>query len=262
MLGRKGAIFGTRLCEKCGKEFTPRSGPQKYCDDCKKIVRKEIGRKHRAVEKERRKNEKCCICGGPFGETINGKPYCWKHRRRYRKYGTFDLPGRTPLSTISVQGGTLKITTPAGKLILADAEDIDKIKGKSWRVTSHGYAATTENGLVVYMHRLIMKDLLREGHEIDHANGNKADNRKCNLRVCQHKENARNLGIQKNNTSGFPGVWENGRGKYRASIMVDYKEIYLGTYPTLEKAVEAREKAEDKYHGKFAGHIRREQSKN
>ena len=42
--------------------------------------------------------------------------------------------------------------------------------------------------------------------EIDHINGNKHDNRLCNLRACTTAENRRNMPIRKNKTSQYSGV--------------------------------------------------------
>ena len=42
--------------------------------------------------------------------------------------------------------------------------------------------------------------------EIDHINGNRQDNRICNLREVDRYENAKNTKTPKNNTSGFIGV--------------------------------------------------------
>lgn len=193
---------------------------------------------------------------------IHGKPYCHKHRSRFRKYGSFDIPKRPPTSDIEFEGDCLKITTTKGEVILADRSDYDLIKNFSWFVSSTGYATTGSGKTQVYMHRLVMREYLTDGKEIDHANGNGLDNRKNNLRVCNHRENLRNLAVQKNNTSGYPGVYKDRYGNYKVMIMVDYKSIVVGTYPTFEQAVAARKRAEDDYHGEFAGHIRREMKNN
>lgn len=259
----KKARFQERICVRCGKLFTPSSGTQKYCSTCKKDVTREKSSRFRKMQKERGKQLQCCICGAPFGEMVHGKPYCWKHRARYQKYKSFDLPGRAhpPICSFEIEGETLTITTAKKEKILADAEDFEILKDLSWRLNSNGYAVSGSRGSDVYMHRLVMKERLTEGEEIDHINGDTADNRKKNLRICEHKENLRNLGIQKNNTSGHPGVYLTATGKYRAIITADYKAINLGTFDTFEEAVSVRRDAEDRYHGIFAGHIRREMKK-
>lgn len=55
--------------------------------------------------------------------------------------------------------------------------------------------------------------------------------------------------LSKDNTSGFKGVsYAKDRKKYRAYITIKKKQIKLGDFNTLEEAVEARRKAEEKYH--------------
>lgn len=54
--------------------------------------------------------------------------------------------------------------------------------------------------------------------------------------------------LHKNNKTGHKGViYAKDRNKYRASICFQRKVISLGYYATLEEAVEARKKAEEKY---------------
>lgn len=244
--------FTPKHCSMCGEMFTPTSGVQIHCEKCKEIARIETSRRFRKNQKERMKDTKCCLCGGDFGEMIEGKPYCHKHRSRYRKYHTFDLPDKVSTSTFEIKGDELLVTTKSNETILCDADDFGKVKDFSWYVSSSGYAATTDNGMLMYMHRLIKKDELQADEEVDHINGNPLDNRKVNLRVCSHKENLRNLGVQKNNTSGYPGVHKLKSGRFRALIMIDYRSIDLGTYATFEEAVAARKDAEKLYFGEFA----------
>ena len=53
------------------------------------------------------------------------------------------------------------------------------------------------------------------------------------------------------NTSGFQGVCRMRNGKYRALIGFKGERFYLGTYDCMEKAVEARLKAEREIHEAF-----------
>ncbi|MDQ0154927.1 hypothetical protein [Robertmurraya andreesenii] len=59
--------------------------------------------------------------------------------------------------------------------------------------------------------------------------------------------------IQKNNTTGVKGVTTKkykDKTKYMAQLGYKGKNIYLGIYDTLEKAIEARLKGEELYYGK------------
>lgn len=88
---------------------------------------------------------------------------------------------------------------------------------------------------------------------VDHINGNTLDNRKSNLRICLQKENMRNQKRKSTNTSGFKGVSYRKRDNtWRARIMLDYKEVSLGTFKTKKSAAKAYNDAALKLHGKFA----------
>ena len=49
--------------------------------------------------------------------------------------------------------------------------------------------------------------------------------------------------------NGLKAVYDKSREKWRAEIKVNYKNIYLGRFNTLEEAILAREKGNIKYHG-------------
>lgn len=91
---------------------------------------------------------------------------------------------------------------------------------------------------------------MKMGHwpdEVDHINGDPADNRIENLRSVSHSVNGRNLKLKANNRSGFCGVHQAPSGRWKALITVNRKSITLGTFDTIEEAAEARSIAERKY---------------
>ena len=91
---------------------------------------------------------------------------------------------------------------------------------------------------------------------LDHLNGDKADNRACNLRKADHALNARNMPKKKTNTSGFTGVyWNKQRSKWQARLQVDGRQHHLGCFDTPEEANEARLEANE-VHGFHANHGR------
>jgi len=92
-------------------------------------------------------------------------------------------------------------------------------------------------------------------HYIDHINGNKSYNRISNLREATASENNRNSILRKDSTSKVKGVhWCNRQMKWVASIKVDNKSIYLGSFSDLEKAKEKIMTVREKIHKEFTNH--------
>lgn len=83
---------------------------------------------------------------------------------------------------------------------------------------------------------------------IDHINGDRADNRWCNLREVSHAENVKNKALDSRNTSGVVGVcWDKQEGRWRAQIGVNRGVIKLGSYINFDDAVAARKAAEQRF---------------
>lgn len=89
--------------------------------------------------------------------------------------------------------------------------------------------------------------------KIDHKNTDGIDNKFNNIRLATQAENGRNRGANKNNTSGFKGVfWCGWAKKWRASIKVNGRSIHIGYFPTPEEAHAAYSKSAKELHGEFA----------
>jgi len=132
--------------------------------------------------------------------------------------------------------------------ILVDINDAKNLIKYTWRANNDGYAV---NGKLKKMHRYIIN--APKKMEVDHINGNKSDNRRCNLRLCTHSENQCNSGCQSNNTSGYKGVsWDKHNNKWRAKICINNKQIHLGLFTDKEEAAQEYNKASLKHHGRFA----------
>jgi hypothetical protein len=90
---------------------------------------------------------------------------------------------------------------------------------------------------------------------LDHKNGIRSDNRMSNLRPATHSENSRNVGVRANNSSGLKGAQKfynrYNRAKFRSTITVDKKRIFLGLFMTAEEAHEAYCRAAREMHGEF-----------
>jgi hypothetical protein len=114
---------------------------------------------------------------------------------------------------------------------------------------SEGYLSVCINRKSFLAHRAIF--LYMTGKlpmQIDHINHIRDDNRWCNLRNVESRDNQLNMSLSKNSTSGINGVsFHKQTGKYRAYIMINRKQIHLGMFIDLNEAKKARKNADIKY---------------
>lgn len=89
--------------------------------------------------------------------------------------------------------------------------------------------------------------------EIDHKNQNGFDNKFLNLRPANRSQNNCNRGAQKNNKSGYKGVyWDKNNNKWFAQICIRQKRYFLGRFAKIIDAQHAYRIAAELYHGEFA----------
>lgn len=120
--------------------------------------------------------------------------------------------------------------------------------------TSHGYKVTKINGKPYKLHRLIF--LYHFGYMpkfVDHANGDRSDNRIENLREATRNDNARNIDKKGGKTSIYKGVfWVVGIKHWKAGASYKGKSYHIGTYHTEEEAAKAYNDFALANFGKFA----------
>lgn len=152
-----------------------------------------------------------------------------------------------------------KIPLTKGKFAFVDDEDFETLHQYNWCMQGD-YAARWKSrrageqggSQVFYMHRVIMGIGDRSGdkREVDHINGNKLDNRKDNLRICSHAQNAANK-VQRNRF-GYKGVVKFNGKKYQSMIWDGKKNLHIGLFETIEAAARAYDKAAKELQGEFA----------
>lgn len=113
-----------------------------------------------------------------------------------------------------------------------------------------GYRALSVGGKAHYLHRLAWFYVHGEWpkHVIDHINGDKTDNRICNLRDVPQAVNLQNIRRAKScSTTGLLGAirW---RGKFRSCIRVGGRRMHLGLFETAEAAHAAYMEAKRIHH--------------
>jgi hypothetical protein len=122
-------------------------------------------------------------------------------------------------------------------------------------VANGRYSKIRLNGKSYSSHRLAWFYFHGEWPElfVDHINGNKSDNRICNLRLCTPSQNAANAKMKSRNKSGYKGVsWCRLTNKWRACIRAGGKNLSLGHYIDKDEAAAAYARAAITYHGFYA----------
>lgn len=149
-----------------------------------------------------------------------------------------------------------KITYPiTGQNCIFDLEDFIEYsqQGLSVCTKPDGYRTlvfSSGSHKTRYFCRIIMK--CPPDKEVDHKDGNTLNNSKENLRIVNSTQNKHNT-VSKGTRTLPKGVSRHGR-HYRAKIYINYKQISLGTFSTIDRAEQAYKEAADKYFGEFALH--------
>ena len=139
-----------------------------------------------------------------------------------------------------------KIKLTQGKFAIVDEDDYERINKYKW-----GYLKTKDGNIyaqrghrlndnrTLYMHRFIMGE--PKGKYVDHINRNGLDNRKVNLRISNNHLNQYNRKLNKNNTSGYNGVyWSKKTKRWISQMMIYWKMIRIGSFDSKEDAYKAR----------------------
>lgn len=138
---------------------------------------------------------------------------------------------------------------------------------KFWNTQNAGKIAGTKNGDGYIMiplgkyrkfsaHRIVWNYFhgIFPSQQLDHKNGDRADNRIENLREATAYQNAWNVKIRKSNRTGVTGVSVNKRNNtFSAHITANGKIRFLGSFQTVEEAAVRRKCAEEELHGAFSG---------
>lgn len=124
---------------------------------------------------------------------------------------------------------------------LVDEADYEWAMRWRWQFHKGDYAWRVPRGGPIMMHRALLGLGRSDRCEVNHLNGNKLDNRRENLRIGTHQENAWGF-LPARASSGYRGVsWDKSRNKWRAQCGRDGKMYMAGRFERLEDAVAAAE---------------------
>ena len=94
------------------------------------------------------------------------------------------------------------------------------------------------------VHRLVGQAFLPNFYgkpEVDHKNRIRSDNRLINLKWATHRENMKNLGIYKNNTSGHTNIFYRKNSKVWHFQKRINKKTYTKSFKKIEDAIDYKE---------------------
>ncbi len=151
------------------------------------------------------------------------------------------------------RGDYLEIATRHGP-VLIDHQDRHIVEGRSVSVARTGegvpYAHIWREGRWRKLHREILS--APDGMLVDHRDHNGLNDRRHNLRLATHSQNAAN-NRKAPPAHGYRGVcWRKSDRVWRAVITVNRRSIQVGEFKDIVKAARAYDKAALKYHGEFA----------
>jgi hypothetical protein len=151
---------------------------------------------------------------------------------------------------------TKSIPLTQNKFAFVDDEDFEWLSQWKWffdgkyamRQTHIGMANGKQIQKPIRMHRQILNTPPKLWS--DHINGDKLDNRRCNLRICTPQQNNQNRSASK---KGYKGVyWHKINQKWVAQIKKDNKTRHIGCFDSLDEALLSYNKAAAENHGEFA----------
>lgn len=191
---------------------------------------------------------KCTACDADAFAGFKGTPYCKKHYMQMYHKGkiterTIYDPNEYILHDDYAECITYDKEGNETARIKVDLDKVGELKQFKIYIRKQGgdtwYAAISINGKKTLLHRYLM-GVHEEEYSIkkvvDHINGDKLDNRIQNLRVCEHKDNMKNI----RKGSKVIGVSQLKNGKWAARIMHNYKGMHLGYFDTEQEAIIAR----------------------
>lgn len=120
--------------------------------------------------------------------------------------------------------------------------------------TRDGYLRLCVDGQMYAAHRVVYK--WQTGRDpkgmLDHANGDRQDNRWVNIREATAAQNSCNRGLRSDNTSGVTGVfWHAAVKKWVVSLKAPGGPVVRATFTDYEEACKMADTLRPRLHGEF-----------
>lgn len=225
------------MCERCQAPVKQVTGARRFCSAACWY----------AFQNETRPRVACGTCNELFVPTPNRRTHCSRVCGRKALAQPRVTPEPSPVD------GARWVALTKGAFALVDDDDHASMDAHTWTLSRDGYAfRQIHNGPRVTMHRVIIA--ATRDQSVDHANGNRLDNRRANLRVATQSQNMANTRKKSNaRQSKFKGIqWNRGTEKWDAMIAVEGRRSYLGSATDPADAAKLYDNAARKHRGDFA----------
>lgn len=134
-------------------------------------------------------------------------------------------------------------------LVQVDDDDYEALMQYSW-TWRDGYAARKNGKSYYQLHRQVMGVFFKEPIIVDHKDNDHHNCQKYNLRRADRFQNQQNRLTNKGNT--LPkGIQLLPSGNFRVRVQGWNKRVTVGTYPTQEEAINARNEFAQELHKEF-----------
>lgn len=143
----------------------------------------------------------------------------------------------------------------SGDVAIVDDSDFEKVGDYAWYAFRRGFTTYARrvvydsvhgsgHPLTVLMHRQVMGLTAGDKRVVDHINHNGLDNRRENLRLVSHRENAHNKRSKDSMSSRYIGVcWDKCANLWKSTIYVGNQKRSLGYFKDEDLAAVAYDNA-------------------
>jgi AP2 domain/HNH endonuclease len=143
-----------------------------------------------------------------------------------------------------------------GKFALVDDEDYERIMLHKWHAYRNNNGNYYARRAVGYGRWQSLANFILRipiGVPIDHIDRDTLNNAKSNLRRTTQSANRHNSGKQSGTTAPYKGVsWDSSAHKWRAYIVQNYKQHYLGSFKSAKEAARAYDRKAIELYGDAA----------
>lgn len=119
----------------------------------------------------------------------------------------------------------------------------------------NGYYCVNVDSVKFLYHRVVWAWHYGEWPDvIDHADGDKTNNRVENLRACSQSQNLCNSQTPRDSKTGIKGVSANSSGNWRARVGLHGKQYHLGSFGTPQEAAAVAAAFRERLHKNYTNH--------